>query len=268
VPDLHPYWTLYLLGCAFVPPLLAVRALLFYALRWITKGNILEANLKKLNPPEKKAAEGRLLKFVWNLVLEAAFSWINVLVLVWSTLALLLRTTRDAFSAAPESIQQLRFPLKSNPDLAREAVWAYAIALGIRNGETSDSARLTSVLETDAARLWYFDADKALAHLETLEVVKPAVLAEVKRVVDSEESVWARKTALGIRNGETQDPARIFLSLVRDPRLPRLSQRAALARLEALEVVELSVLTQVEEMLSDSEGPGPNTGEGEGDESA
>jgi hypothetical protein len=141
-----------------------------------------------LDPPVKTSFLIRGGKFIGAVVLEAALSWINVAVLVWKIVTLLLRTARDAFSSAPESIKQLRFPLKSNPDLPAEPVWAYLVALRIRAGDVPpDETGLAEALAAVSSRLPRFDRNAALRRLDALDVVKPAVISAVVEMARQDE---------------------------------------------------------------------------------
>ena len=187
--DDHPYVALYLLGCAMVFALTVVKLTLHWALAWITKSNVLAANLKKLQPLVETPFWTKVGKFFGTVALEAALSWINVAVGTWQILALLLRTVREALSSSPESVQRLRFPLKNNPDLPAESVWAYLFALSITVGTAlPDEEHLTSELDDISTRLPRFDRSAALQQLEHLGVVKAAVLSAVAMPADEDDT--------------------------------------------------------------------------------
>ena len=178
----HPYLALYLLGGALAVVLTLGHVVLGYVLRWVTKGNIIAANLRKLEPPRPETTFWKeAAKFVGNVLFNATLSWIFVVFIVWIILTLVLHTARDALSSVPESIKQLRFPLKNNSDLPAESVWAHLKALEIRNGKPLDQAGLfVSLVKEVPPR---FDRWAAVERLEALDVVKPSVLVELKEMM-------------------------------------------------------------------------------------
>jgi hypothetical protein len=179
--DDHPILEIYLLGCALVPPLALLCHITFWALAWITKGNVLAENLKKLQAPTTKAPfSSRVAKFLGTWLLEIALSWISIAVQAWRLLGLLFRTAREGLSSRPESIKLLTYPLKNDPLLAVESVWAYAYALTIRGGSPPpDEYALTRELAEILTSRPGFDRVVALRQLEALDVVKPTVIAAV-----------------------------------------------------------------------------------------
>jgi hypothetical protein len=179
--DDHPLLAIYLLGCALVPALALVSVFTFWVLAWLTKTNVLTKNLKKLQASTTRAPfPSRAVKFLATWLFEIALSWISVALLVWRLLKILLGTAREVLSSRPESIKLLSYPLKNDPHLPVESVWAYAYALTIRGGSPPpDEAALTAELEEISAQKPRFDRAVALRQLESLDVVKPAVIAAV-----------------------------------------------------------------------------------------
>jgi hypothetical protein len=177
----HPYLAWYLVGCVFVIALTLAKLTLWWALTWATKGNVLAANLRKLHAPAAKVGwVTATMKFVRTVVFEAVLSWINVVAILWQMAMMLLRTTREALTPVPESIKELRFPLRCNPDLPTESVWAHMVALSIKGeGLTADEEQLTTSLDDVTAERPRFDRIAALRCLEMLQAVKPAVLSAV-----------------------------------------------------------------------------------------
>ena len=176
----HPYLRLYLLGCALVVPFWVASLTFRWVLAWITKGNIMAANFRKLQPTARTPFWARTGKFIWSVVSEVSLSWVNVIVITWKFVVLLLRVAREALSSAPESIQRLRFPLKTNPDLPVESVWAYVFALSICAGALPpDEKRLEEELDDVSYQVPRFDRSVALRQLEALDVVKPSVMDAV-----------------------------------------------------------------------------------------
>ena len=121
--DEHPYLLLYLVGCVLSLILIVLGTVVSGTVGWITRANIVKKNLKKLLPPQTFAAKAGVV--LGTLAFSVALSWINVLLVVlWQIPVGLLGTLREFFSSTPEAIKLLRFPLKNNPYMSREAVWA------------------------------------------------------------------------------------------------------------------------------------------------
>jgi hypothetical protein len=173
--DQHPYLAIYLLGCIFALLLIAFKLLLFPFIAWITKANIAATNLKKLDDPEAEVAKTFLQKaavFVAVVIFESLLSWTNVLMAIWQIIKLLFTVVRDAFTQQPEAIKLLRFPLANNPDLTREAVWAYVHALKIRVGEQpADIHSVENSLNNIQTLHPHFNKRVALGHLKGLDVL-------------------------------------------------------------------------------------------------
>ena len=82
------------------------------------------------------------------------------------------RPIREAFVTVPQDIKQLRFPLYNNPDMSREAVWAYVRALHAKTGGTlSTPSELLSSLQSVIDNHKHFDARLELQHLRELHAV-------------------------------------------------------------------------------------------------
>jgi hypothetical protein len=111
-------------------------------------------------------------------VFQAALSWIGVLVILWQAASVLLKTLRDAMQSTPEEIKLLRFPLRNNPNLSREAVWAYIHALQVKVGEAApDELALLRSLHNMHEQHPYFDRRAALSQLSGLKVVSDAIIS-------------------------------------------------------------------------------------------
>jgi ABC-type multidrug transport system fused ATPase/permease subunit len=187
----HPYLSLYFLGCVLVVILTLLKIILLWAVEWLTKANILNKNLKKLLPPDENTFGKKTTLFVGTLALEAALSWINVVVMLWQIITALLRTVRDVFSSAPEAIKLLRFPLKNNPNMSRESVWAYLLALQMKVGEKEPSeSELLLALNDLFGHYPSFDRVAALKQLERLNVMdSDAIAATLGRLSSSDREI-------------------------------------------------------------------------------
>lgn len=188
--DRHPYLFVYLLGSALVLLLGVCSATLFWVLAWITKANVVANNLKKLNPPDEESRAMKAAAFTAALVFETALSWIGVIVAVWQIIATLLKLLREGLVSTPEEIKLLRFPLRNNPNMSREAVWAHVQALKIKVGEAIPSRdSLLVALENVREDYPTFDAESALSQLQHLNVVRAEVVSSVLSAMsfDNEE---------------------------------------------------------------------------------
>jgi hypothetical protein len=113
-----------------------------------------------------------------------ALSWLQVLIsLLWSPWKL-LKMLREALTVVPQDIKQLRFPLYNNPEMSREAVWAYVRALNAKaGGSLATASELLDSLQLVADNHKHFDAALALNHLKELKAVSPeAIDSALERV--------------------------------------------------------------------------------------
>jgi hypothetical protein len=133
--EFNPYLIFYLFGCLLVIVLTLAKLILFTSIVWFTKANILKKNLKKIAPPDKRNIFLKIADPLVMFLVETILSWINVLYVTWQIITGILRVLRDAFNPVPEEIKMLRFPLRNNPYLERESVWAYMIALELKSGD-------------------------------------------------------------------------------------------------------------------------------------
>lgn len=176
--DDHPYLFFYLTGCIFVALLISLKIIIFLAIGWITKGNILKRNFKKVLPPEEGTFTEKASGFLILFAFDAALSWISVVVVLWQIATELLRTLRELLSPIPEAIKMLRFPLRNNPDMSRESVWAYLFALQIKvGGKQPTETELLGPLNEIFSYYPSFNRSAALKQLASLNVISPEVLS-------------------------------------------------------------------------------------------
>lgn len=144
----------------------------FSSVDWIFKGGVFRTNLKKLYPPDPQS---RLSKFLWGallVLLSALLSWIQVLLGLGEAVWRFVKIVREVFAAVPQDIKRLRFPLHNNPDMSREAVWAYVCALNAKEGGVlATPSKLLESLEAVRQGHEYFDPRLALKHLAELRAV-------------------------------------------------------------------------------------------------
>lgn len=73
----------------------------------------------------------------------------------------------------------MQFPLKNNPKLSREAVFAYAYALGVRGGSSPDWWQMEQELREIEGYYPSFNSEVALKTLGSLGVVDPETISKV-----------------------------------------------------------------------------------------
>lgn len=176
--DNHPLVLLYLVGCVFVFLLAPVKLGVFWLLSWITKAHILRKNLKKVAPPDSSTFLDRLGIAICLLFVVAAFSWLGVLYAIWEIAALVFGVLREALVSTPEAIKALRFPLRNNPTMPRESVWAHVQALQIKMGEKQPT-ETTLLAGLNELKSYYpsFQRDVALKQLAALRVLPREVIS-------------------------------------------------------------------------------------------
>jgi hypothetical protein len=193
--DKHPYFSIYLLGSALFVILAMLNMVLEWLLDWITKDNILQANLKKLQPSDETSQMG-VLGHIVIIIFEAALSWINVIVAIWRIAKNVMYSLRYFLASKPEEIKSLEFPLRNNPDMSREAVWAHSLALGVKGGGNKypDGSELLNFLNNAREELPSFDRAKALHYLEGLNIVNAGVITSVRQRILSSDSAEEEKS--------------------------------------------------------------------------
>jgi hypothetical protein len=185
----HQYFPLYIVGCVLSVILTLLRLVVFGLVGWMTKANTLNKNLKKVLPPDNHNFVEKAAMLLGMFVLNVALSWITVVVLIWQILVGLLRTLRELLSSTPEAVKLLRFPLRNNPNMSRESVWAYLQALNMKVGEKQPSeSALRSSLDELLEYYPSFDRATALHELKALNVVSAdAVSTALDKLSTSEE---------------------------------------------------------------------------------
>lgn len=174
--DNHPFIFAYLLGSIFVVILILFKVILFWFIDWAIKANVLQKNIRKLMPPDETTFVTKVAKFIGIVVFESLLSWINVAIVLWQIVSGLLRVTRDLLQPAPEAIKNLRFPLRNNPDMPRESVWAYLQALRVKAGEKQPTPEALISSLNEVSELYpTFNRMIALKQLESLGAINPDV---------------------------------------------------------------------------------------------
>lgn len=177
--DDHPYLSIYLVGCLLAFCLHFVVIAEGYIIGWAFKENVLRKNLNKIKDPSEQGFKFTAIMFVFGLVTGTIMSWLGVLQYLWQIFWIPLAAVREALSSAPEEIKLLRFPLKNNPNLAREAVWAYLYALGVRAGAIPNATQMAWELEEVGDYYPSFNHEVALGTLGSLGGVDHETISEV-----------------------------------------------------------------------------------------
>lgn len=162
------YLQIYLAGSATVIVLGIIKFFYFKTILWIFKIDIINKNLAKISLEPKLSFWEKVGAFFIALIFESLLSWINVLVILWQFIYQTIKILRDVFLTVPEDIKSLRFPLKNNPDLDAETVWAYTQALSFKNGNTFSSDELGNSLIELRNGIKYFQPIKATLLLRSL----------------------------------------------------------------------------------------------------
>ena len=107
------------------------------------------------------------------ILFNVALSWIGVVMSLGAMLAILFSTARELLTTIPEEIKLLRYPIKNNPNLSSEAVWAYAVAVNLKTGTDWSEGLLRNELNNIADDYPSFNRQSAIKVLEGLKVVDP-----------------------------------------------------------------------------------------------
>jgi hypothetical protein len=159
--------------------LIAFKVVLIWFIGWITKANILVRNLKKIMPPDEYSFVEKCLRNTALFIAEVFLSWINVVVASWQIIKVVTGTLRDLLSVTPEALKKLQFPLKNNPEMSAESVWAHITAMGTFTGDNlPQPASLVESLTSVSNYHNDFDRELALKQLSALNVINSDILVE------------------------------------------------------------------------------------------
>lgn len=185
--DQHPLLLFFLVGAFLIVSLILVKVILYTSVDCVIKASILRRNLEKIVcPPEHIVSNKKALLFLGPLLHKAALSWIKVIIL-WKIPTTLFRVVRDVVTPTPEEIKLLRFPLRNNPEMSRESVWAYVQALQVKVGQNPpDESTLLASLKELSRHYANFDSQMALKQLERLKIINPEVMIESQNRLVSE----------------------------------------------------------------------------------
>jgi len=188
--DEHPYLSIYLLGSIFVVVLSLVKIILFWPIGWFTKGNTAIKNLKKLLPPDEKTWGEKAILNIGSIAFDVVLSWIAVLLLLWQIATGLFEMLREVISSKPEAIKVLRFPLYNNPNMSREAVWAYSCALEMKAGRNQlNEGDIIDAVNQLHSHYPSFGRTTAVKELDSLNVVSSDLIRSVLSRISSYEEL-------------------------------------------------------------------------------
>ncbi|MCX7186255.1 MAG: hypothetical protein NTW57_03235 [Methylophilales bacterium] len=157
------------------------QVIVLTGLSWITKANIARKNLNKIKSPDTSSITDKIMMYGLMILFNVALSWIGVAMSIWAILVLLFNSARELLTSVPEEIKFLRYPIKNNPNLSSEAVWAYAVALNLRTGTEWSEGLLSNELNNIADDYPAFNPQSAIKLLEGLKVVDQV---STKRLAD------------------------------------------------------------------------------------
>jgi hypothetical protein len=180
------YLEIYLLGSATVAVLSILKYLYFNAIAWIFKVHVINKNLAKISLDSQLTFWEKLGTFGVALFFESLLSWINVPIICWQFFHETIKVLRESISTVPEDIKILRYPLKNNPNLEAEIVWAYSQALNFKNGTVFSSLDLANSLVELKNKNKYFQSNKAINSLKSLAVYPTDVVDEIEIRLRSE----------------------------------------------------------------------------------
>ena len=174
------YLEIYLLGSAAVTVLSILKFLYFNAIAWVFKEHVINKNLAKISLDPKLSLWEKLGAFSIALFFESLLSWINVPIICWQFFYETIKILRESLSNVPEDVKLLRYPLKNNPNLEAEVVWAYAQALNFKNGTVFSPYELVNSLIELKNNIKYFQPIKAVNSLKSLDVYPTNLFEEIE----------------------------------------------------------------------------------------
>lgn len=170
----------YLFGAAIAFALINVKVAITYLIWWVTKANVWKKNLSKIQRPEDKEPwYTPVLTYVITVLVESSLSWINVPVALWQIGGITLKAMRDLGTPVPERLKELRYPLRTVPNLDAEIVWAHVLSIAVFAGEPTPTSNAI-VEQLIELRGWHpsFRPNLALKRLEWLGICDHESIAE------------------------------------------------------------------------------------------
>lgn len=166
-------------GCAVTALLVLLHIILTWSISWVTKGNTLNKNLLKLQANDDLTFVQKYVPPTVMFLMGVAMSWINAPIVAWNIIVLLLNTLRGLLTETPEQIKALRFPLKNNPKMRAEAVWARLAALLVESGDAPMHKHgVIDSLNEASENVPSFNQIDALSHLSNLNIYSADVISD------------------------------------------------------------------------------------------
>lgn len=180
----------YLFGCFIAFLIQITTRTIINFIYFITKENILIKNIKKISEPDNRTKVKKFGEWALAFLLSVLASWINVIGASIHFIVFIFRFIREIIQTTPQTIKELRWPLRNNPDLSREHVWAYLVALSVKGGSTELNADLI-IKEIFNITNYYEDFEKkrAVKILSTLIVINENILNEVENRINNIDSL-------------------------------------------------------------------------------
>lgn len=176
---------IYIVGC-FYSALLAFGSLLLdVIIHWVAGSGYFWANLKKIglyrgiNDAFAPQPVSWRLRALW-ISIEVGLSWVALPFSCWAILATAVKVVRSIFRPDPPRIVEIRLPLRSNPSLSAEAVWARVFAIAIlAMGDFPKEAEVLKEIELQKERV-SLDPTLAVDHLIHLNVLPEATASALR----------------------------------------------------------------------------------------
>jgi len=120
---------------------------------------------------------------------------------IYDLVKILFSFIREKLLSVPEDIKRLRFPLKHNPNMKRESIWAHIIAIEVKSGVMEpDGYTLAERLNEINHYYPTFDYDFALDHLSKLNVIDSKSISDAKKQIKMKVDFSSIETAEDVIN--------------------------------------------------------------------
>jgi hypothetical protein len=169
--------TLYLLGCFATLFLTILKITLIQVGFWFVNEQIYRHNIAKISvyfspiTGHLTHEKTKLKTIVFTIFLDCLLSWINVVFVTFQICMFCLILIKFMFRTAPPSFQEILFPLRNDPSLDPEMVWARIIAVGNYGHAQPTASNLKLDLDTTSRLVPGFSRAKALACIRALKFV-------------------------------------------------------------------------------------------------
>ena len=180
----HPWLSFYLCGVIVAALLWIARFYFFWCIDWVIRADVLKHNMKKILPPDEETKEEKEVRIFKLVFLNVIFSWFSVIDVLWSLVIEPLRIMRDQIQPAPQKLLELRFPLRNNPEMAREYVAATSLSLTVCSGHSFlDAVALYEYLLRIQDFYPSFDITVTLKELQRLGLYDEYVISQAESLL-------------------------------------------------------------------------------------